>query len=247
MGRLMRMLITRPEPDAQATRERLAALEIDADIAPLMSRQTIQAHLPPPQGFAALALTSTNALRSLADLAPLDPLLEKPVFAVGDRTAHEARQLGFSAVKAADGTLDSLATTIALARLEGPVFYPAGKHLSGDLAHALAPYGLMVVTVPVYEMVAEAALPESISRALAESSYGAILFYSRRTAEIFCALGASAIPLDRRRKLPVLCLSEKVAEPLLEHHFSRVLLADYPSEDAMMALALAFVREQTAP
>ena len=247
MVKLMRMLITRPEPDAQATQERLAALEISADIVPLMTRQTLHAHLPPAEGFSALALTSSNALRALSELDATAGLRSKPVYAVGDRTAHEARQLGFDHVIAADGTLDSLVTTIALARLDGPVFYPAGKHLSGDLAHALAPHGLMVVTTPVYEMVAETALPPAIEDQLAEGTFDAILFYSRRTAEIFCALGASAVPEPDRRKLPVICLSENVAAPLIEHHFSRVLLADHPSEDAMMALALAFARDQTGP
>ena len=243
----MRMLITRPEPDAQATQERLAALGIAAEIAPVMSRQTLHAHLPPPEGFAAVALTSTNALRALADLVTLHPLLDKPVFAVGERTAREARQLGFNTVTAADGTLDTLVTTIALARLDGPIFYPAGRHLSGDLAHALAPQGLMVVTVPVYEMVAETSLPDGIGSDLASGGFGAVLFYSRRTAEIFVSLTNGTIPLEVRRTLPVICLSENVARPLLDARFNRVLLADHPSEDAMMALALAFAREQTGP
>ena len=177
MGKLMRMLITRPEPDAQATQERLAALEIEADIAPLMTRQTLPAHLPPAEGFSALALTSSNALRALSELNATTELVDKPVYAVGDRTAHEARQLGFNHVVAADGTLDSLVTTIALARLDGPVFYPAGRHLSGDLAHALAPHGLMVVTTPVYEMVAETALPTAMIGKLVAGSFDAILFY----------------------------------------------------------------------
>jgi uroporphyrinogen-III synthase len=241
----MRMLITRPEPDAQATRERLAALGIAAEIAPLMTRQTLAANLPEPQGFAALALTSTNALRALGELTALDALLAIPVFAVGDRTAHEARLLGFTDVTAADGTLESLATTIALARLEGPVLYPAGKHLSGDLARALAPHGIMVVTVPVYEMVAETTLSEPTRSALAAGRFGAVMCYSRRTAEIFCTLVDDLIAPKDRRNLPVICLSENVAQPLLAAHFSRVLLADHPSEDAMLALTLAFAREQT--
>jgi uroporphyrinogen-III synthase len=247
MEPLMRMLITRPEPDAQATQERLAALDIASEIAPLLTRQTLAAHLPPAQGFAALALTSTNALRALADMDALEPLRQKPVFAVGDRTAHEARQLGFSAVTAADGTLESLATSIALARLEGPVLYPAGRHLSGDLAHALAPQGLMVVTVPVYEMVAETSLPDAIATPLRVGAFDAALFYSRRTAEIFVSLCSAVIAPPDRRRLAVICLSENVAEPLLDAHFNRVMLADHPSEEAMMALALAFAREQSGP
>ncbi|SMQ86064.1 uroporphyrinogen-III synthase [Devosia lucknowensis] len=241
----MRVLVTRPEPDAEATLERLAALDIAAEIAPVMTRQTLSARLPPPEGFAALALTSTNAIRALEDLGALGALLAKPVFAVGDRTAHEARQAGFDTVTAADGTLESLTTAIALARLSGPVLYPAGSHLSGDLAHALAPHGLLVATVPVYEMVAETQFPQTVASALAGGQFGAVLLYSRRTAEIFCDLVKDILPPEERRKLPVLCLSENVAKPLLEAHFSRVLLADHPSEEAMMTLALAFAREQT--
>ncbi|ODT80019.1 MAG: hypothetical protein ABS76_17675 [Pelagibacterium sp. SCN 64-44] len=241
----MRMLVTRPEPDAQATLDRLAALGIAGEMAPLMTRQTLPARLPPLEGFAALALTSTNALRALSDLGALGALREKPVFAVGDRTAHEARQLGFGRVSAAEGTLDSLVTAIARARLDGPIFYPAGRHLSGDLAHALAPFGLMVVTTPVYEMVAMTALEPPIPARLQESHFGAVLFYSRRTAEIFCQLAGSVLPLGQRRDLAMLCLSENVAAPLVENRFTRILLADHPSEEAMMTLALAFAREQT--
>jgi uroporphyrinogen-III synthase len=245
MAALAPMLVTRPEPDAQATVDRLAALDIVAEAAPLMTRQTLRASMPGGEGFAALAVTSTNALRALADLGALEPLFDKPVFAVGDRTAHEARQLGFTTVQAADGTLESLVTTIALARIEGPVLYPAGRHLSGDLAHALAPHGLMVITVLVYEMVAETALPPAVLDRLGAGRYGAVLVYSRRTAEIFVGLAGPALDEKARRALPLLCLSENVAEPLLAARFSCVSLADHPSEEAMMALALAFSREQT--
>lgn len=244
---MMRMLVTRPEPDAQATAEKLAALDIAATLAPLMSRQTLAANLPPAKGFAGIAITSANALRALSDLKALSPFLDIPAFAVGDRTAHEARQLGFGTVHAADGNLDSLVTQIALAQLSGPIFYPAGRHLSGDLAGALAPHGLMVVTSPVYEMVAEPRLAAEVTQGLAEGAFGAVLLYSRRTAEIFCALAAPIVPDRSKRNLPLLCLSENVAAPLIENRFSRILLADHPSEEAMMALALAFAREQTGP
>ncbi|MDF2799976.1 MAG: uroporphyrinogen-III synthase [Devosia sp.] len=105
MGPLMTtMLVTRPEPDAQSTLLRLDALGIDAIAAPLMTRQSLDANLPPPDGFAAMTVTSANALRALSDRGVLDRYLHLPVFAVGDHTAWEARQLGFANVVSADGT-----------------------------------------------------------------------------------------------------------------------------------------------
>ena len=244
-GRIVKMLVTRPEPDAQATLARLDALGIAATAAPLMVRQTLDASLPPPDGFTAMVLTSANAVRSLLDRGVLDHYRHLPVFAVGDRTAREASEAGFERVSSAAGAFQDLVNAMTIARVPGPIFYPTGKHQSADLAKALAPLGVMVVTAKIYDMVAADALPEAILDGLGDS-IGAVLAYSRRSAEIFARLAASLSP-TKRRSLAMLCLSEAVAEPLLEARFSRISLADRPDEDAMMTLALAFAREQTAP
>lgn len=243
----MKMLVTRPEPDAQATQDRLAALGIDSEVAPLLSRAVLDFNLPALSGFAALAITSTNALRALEEKGILPSLTHLPVYAVGDRTAHEARSLGFADVVSAGGTFERLSTMLALARLEGPVLYPAGKHLSGDLAHALAPHGIMVVTATVYDMVAETEFPADVLGRIENAEISAALIYSRRSAEIFTSLLGQRLGATRKRDLALFCLSENVAQPLIESHFTRVHLADRPDEEAMMSLALAFAREQTGP
>ena len=244
-GYLMKMLVTRPEPDAQATLARLNALGIDAVAAPLMLRQTLETSLPPPDGFTAMVVTSANAIRALADRGVLEQYRHLPVFAVGDHTAREANEAGFVRVSSAAGAFQDLVNAMTIARMRGPIFYPTGKHQSADLAKALAPLGVMVATSKIYDMVAVEALPQAILAELG-GEIGAVLAYSRRSAEIFATL-AAALPRDRRTKLAMLCLSEAVAEPLLEARFSRIGLADRPDEDAMMSLALAFAREQTGP
>ncbi len=243
---MMRMLVTRPEPDGQSTLARLEALQIPAIAAPVMVRQTLDGGLPRPDGFTAMVLTSTNAIRSLEDRGVLSDYLDLPVFAVGDRTAREAELAGFRRVSSAAGALQDLVNAMAIARLPGPVFHPTGKHSAGDLAQALAPFGIMVVTARIYDMVGVDKLPPEIIAGLADGSITAVLSYSRRTAEIFAQLTRELDPAQRKR-LAMLCLSEAVAEPLLENHFIRISLADRPDEDAMMALALAVAREQTGP
>lgn len=241
---MSRMLVTRPEPDAQSTLARLTALDIVADIAPLMVRETLDVSLPPPDGFQAVVLTSANAVRSLVDRGVVADYAHLPVFAVGDRTKGEAEDAGFVRVSSAAGAFQDLVNAIGISGLKGPLFYPAAKHQSADLAKAIAPFGVMVATSKVYEMVAADSMPETVLADLASGAIGSVLVYSRRTAEIFAGLTAT-LDQSRRSALAMLCMSEAVAEPLLANHFNRISLADWPDEDAMMSLALAFAREQT--
>jgi uroporphyrinogen-III synthase len=233
---MVRMLVTRPEPDASETAARLAALGIEAVLSPLLVAETLPAALPPPAGFAAIAVTSANALRALHDRGDLPRLRALPVYAVGDRTAAMARDYGFAEVLSAAGDFHALVALVARAGLTGPLLYPAARHQSGDLAAALAPFGLLVITVPVYAM-------NPARRLVQEANLDAALFYSRRTAETYVALAGDD---KASRQLGMLCMSEAVAEPLLAAHFVRVSLAEHPSEMAMMALALSFAREQKA-
>jgi uroporphyrinogen-III synthase len=238
------MLVTRPMPDAEETAARLAALDIETAIAPLLVHKTLETGLPEPTGFAALALTSANALRALEERRVLRPYLELPVFTVGDRTATAARASGFSRVQSAGGTFADLVDMLAHAGLAGPVFYPAARDPAGDLARSLAPHGVMVITTPVYAMQPVDHLPETILEELQSGAIAAALFYSRRTASAFAHLCGAQLPTAARKRLGVLCLSEAVAEPLVDAHFVRVGLADHPSEEAMMGLALSFARDQ---
>jgi uroporphyrinogen-III synthase len=238
---MVHMLVTRPEPDASETAARLGALDIEAVIEPLLIAETLPTSLPPSDGFAALAVTSANALRALDHRDQVAGYVRLPLYAVGDRTAALARDLGFADVTSAEGNLNDLVALLARAGVHGPVLHPAARQQSGDLAKALAPHGVMVITTPVYAMHPAPALSAATRQDLETGAIAAALFYSRRTAETFAMLAQS---LRGKARLGVLCLSEAVAAPLIAAHFVRVSLADHASEEAMLSLALSFARAQ---
>lgn len=240
------MLVTRPEPDNRDTAARLRALDIEPVACPLLEFEPLPTGLPEARGFAAMALTSSNALRGLDARGTLATYAGLPTFTVGDRTAERAREYGISDVRSAGGSFGDLVELLAHTRLSGPVFYPAARDLAGDLAKSLAPYGVMVITAQVYAMRPVATLPLDMREALVDGSIGAALFYSRRTAETFVKLAGDGLGREAQTRLGMLCISEAVAEPLVDAHFVRVSLADHPSEEAMMALALSFARDQNA-
>lgn len=234
---MVRLLVTRPQPEASETAGRLQALDIEAVVEPLLIARTLPNSLPPAAGFAALAVTSGQALRALGERGELAALTQLPLYAVGDRTAALARTLGFTEVHSAGGDLAALVALIARAGLNGPVLYPAALHRSGDLARALAPHGIMAITSVVYEMVPVTTLTHD----LASAGIDGVMLYSRRTAETFVTL---ARDVAGTAAMTMLCLSEVVAQPLVTARLGRIGLADHPSEQAMLALALSFARDQ---
>lgn len=234
--------VTRPQPDAVESAAKLTALGFDPIIAPLLDMRVLPPNLPAASGFAAIALTSTNAIRALQELETLTNYMQLPAYCVGARTAHAAKQAGFTQVFSADGALQDLAQLIAQQHSKGPVFYPSAQHVQGDLAAALAPADRLVISANVYEMQPVTHLPPQIAAEIAAGNISAVSLYSRRTAETYCTLTSG---IAQSHAITALCLSENVAQPLLEHHFARIGLADYPSEEAMMALALAFLRSHT--
>lgn len=241
---MLKMLVTRPEPDASETAARLRALGIEPVIAPLLVQHVEETSLPDPAGFAAIAVTSANALRALAERGELVRYAHLRLFAVGDKTAALARELGFADVTSAEGNFGMLVEKLAHAGLTGPIWYPAAREQAGDLARSLAPFGLMVITSVVYRM--DAVVPENakMAAAITDNDVKAALLYSKRASQAFVSVTKALKVPDPAKFLTLLCLSENVAQPLVDAHFVRIGLADHPSEEAMLALALSFARDQ---
>ncbi|MGV3491334.1 MAG: uroporphyrinogen-III synthase [Devosia sp.] len=240
------MLVTRPEPDASDSAARLEALGIVPVIAPMLVYEPLLASLPDPATLGAIAVTSANALRALDVDGAIGTYRHLPLYAVGDRTADLADVLGFAMVTSAGGAIGDLVELLAHARIDGSIFYPAGREHTADLGRSLEPFGKPVVTVPVYAMNPVARLDDALVDNLRDGSIVAALFYSRRTAEAFVRAADGVLDDSVRKRLGVLCMSEAVAAPLIDAHFVRVGLAERPDEDVMMGLALSFARDHNA-
>lgn len=241
---MTRLLVTRPEADAQESAGRLRALGCLVDMAPLMVFSALDVRLPEADGLSGVIFTSTNGVRALADRNGVSTYSHLPAYAVGDKTAAAATAAGFAEVINAHGDVEALMALLKAKCRGDTFFYPAAAEVARDLAKALAPAGLLVIAAEVYRMQAVAALPETVSAALAENGYDAALFYSRRAAAIFVELTEMLLSPTQRRALTMICLSENVAAPLVSAGFPRIVLADFPSEEAMMAASLSFSRGQ---
>src|SRR5215813_12527695 len=109
----MRLLITRPEPDATRLKARLEELGLEATIDPLVNITFNKADEIELSEAQALIATSRNGLRALAARSEVLEIARKlPAFTVGDATAADARALGFEVVLAGAGTSHDLVPQI---------------------------------------------------------------------------------------------------------------------------------------
>ena len=108
----MRVWVTRAQPQAAATAERLVQMGHEPVVSPLIETRLVPATLDGLAGAGALAFTSQAAIDAalLQDLVPA--LADLPVFAVGDATADAAQRAGFKQVLSAGGAITDLATLI---------------------------------------------------------------------------------------------------------------------------------------
>ena len=232
----MRLLLTRPEPDAQRTAAALRERGHTVIVAPLM-RVEILANAEIGAGpWAAILVTSANAAHAIAAHRRKKALESVPVFAVGERSAQAMRDAGFADVSSADGGVGDLAQLVGERMTAGSLLlYLAGAERAGDLAVKLATRRLAVHTAVVYRAVAVDGLPPAAADALARDIEG-VLHYSRRTAEAYVNAARAVGMLESALKPTQFCLSAQIAEPLAQAGARTIHVARRPIEAALIEL-----------
>ena len=210
--------VTRAQPGAERTAERVRAMGATALVQPLL---TIQ-HLAPVIDLAdvtGLVFTSLNGVAAFADLNSDRSL---PVWAVGAATAQAARAAGFTQVVSADGDLSALSRLIR-AR------HPAGRTLlhlralepAGDLAALVADHA------PVRGLAVYASMP---TPGPVPAEFDVVLIHSPRAAQVLAARAGSGWGC----RLAV-AISPAAARPLTGLDLAGVHVADTPDEPALIA------------
>ena len=232
----MRVLVTRPQADAERTAAVLRARGHDVLVAPLMRVEPIAADLD--RKWSAVVITSANAVNAIAHNSARGALIKLPVFSVGRRSAEAAQQVGFTDVASANGDVHDLVRLIA-ARLDKnktPVLYIAGEDRATDLLAELSARGIAAEMRVVYRAVTTP-LPPPLIEALKAAEVDAVLHFSRRSADNYVMGARTAGISGPALAVRQLCLSEHVAEPLAGA--SRISIAERPDEAALIDLLSA--------
>ncbi|MDQ0465490.1 uroporphyrinogen-III synthase [Caulobacter ginsengisoli] len=219
--------ITRAQPAADATAQRVREMGHEPLVAPLIELVPIEARVD-LTGIAALAFTSANGVRAFAEAEARRDLT---VYAVGGTTAAAAKAAGFRGVLTADGDVAALAERIVSRKRElmGAVLHPGAAEPAGDLCGALIEAGIEARPLVLYEAI-DVAPDEALLAAL--PGLDAVLLHSPRAAGILAAF----LKKHPAPTLRALCLSGAVARPLAKARLRQVASAPFPIEAALLNL-----------
>lgn len=236
----MRVLVTRPQNKAEKTGALLAAMGHQPVAMPLFktvhhvdeAREAIAR-----ESWAALAVTSTEALHGIEAKRDAREMIDRPVFAVGTETAGRARDAGFTRVFTGQGNGERLAEAIAAEPslfIRAPLLYLAGSPRAPLLERRLEALHVPFETVTIYEME-----PLNYDAKEVDALVGAadaILFYSHMTAARFFALCAGKALTKRSDPPALLCLSANVAHAVPAELADHVRIADRTTEKSLLEL-----------
>ncbi|KAA5606967.1 hypothetical protein F1188_03385 [Roseospira marina] len=238
----MRALVSRPRDDAERIAAPLRALGVDVVAEPLLVIVPVAGPNIDLRDVQALLMTSANGARALASAIEERDI---PVFAVGEQTARAAQSLGFARVESAGGDVNTLAALVRqrLTPTDGPLVHAAGSVQAGDLAGALTAEGFQVRIARLYDARPTAALSRETQASLRAGAIDAAFFFSPRTARTFVEHVRKADLVGAMTSLTAYALSPAVARELAPILSGRVRVADQPTQDALLDVFKADLKE----
>jgi uroporphyrinogen-III synthase len=230
---MMRIVVTRPQDDAERTAAVLRARGHDVLIAPLLRVEPVDVALRTNWG--GVVITSANAANAIASHPARNELIKLRLFAVGQRSAEAARQAGFTDVVSAGGDVRDLIRTLTARRADAhaPLLYLAGEDRARDLIAELTARGIAAEMAVIYRAAA-APFPPPLAEALRQGAVDAVLHYSARSVESYVSGAKSAGVYREALAARHICLSAQIAAQLNSAGAADVTIAARPDEAALL-------------
>lgn len=220
-----RVLVTRSEPGASETADRLAAAGYMPIVEPVFTIEPVPAEIPE---FDALAFTSANGARQFASLTKQRDI---PVYCVGARTAEVVGELGFSEVFSANGDVHALAELILSHLPPRRRLLHAGNEAGrGELAGLLSKAGRLASFISVFRPVPCAyAGPVLAGHVAGRDMFDVALIHSARAAAILAGFASGS-----RAHFDIAAISKAAAAPLAMIA-GRIEIAVSPDEQELLS------------
>ena len=161
-----RVLVTRTQPGADETAQRLQGLGFTPILAPALQVGPLDGHIDLVQAIetnSQIIFTSLNGVRLASPYLPRS----NPVWCVGNRTSEQAKRSGFQDIRSADGNAETLVSLILeQADRSAPLLHLGHEHPRGRIVERLTEAGLKAQHIGIYKTQPEPDFPKALTNFL---------------------------------------------------------------------------------
>lgn len=235
------LLITRPEPDAKNSAMRFEKAGFNVVAEPILKIEPlIQANESAidKESYEALLITSRNAIRIATPIIAKDT----PILCVGSKTMAVIREFGFENVTHIEGNSDDLANFISknYSKKIKKMLWLCGKHHNSAFLSQLETNGYKIEQKIVYQANATDHLSAKLVQRMQNRAIDGVLFYSKRSAQMFLDFVKEAHILDTLNSIYAFSLSSDIAQSLNNYDFKNNLHSASQSEDSLLEFIANF-------
>ena len=232
------VLITRAADDGEKARSFLEQQGLQVLHIPLIRIMATCRNIP-DSPCDALIVTSAHAAPFLE---ACQHLKNKPVFAVGEKTASAVVEMGFQNIFTGQGTALELAELIRKhMTYGGHLLHVTGEDHKEEPRKTLKKHGFSYETWLAYKAAEICPLPPELEKCLLAHKIDIILHYSRRSAALFRKRVLEANLLNAVTDLTHIFISQDAACGIPELQADHVLIAQKPDEAHMLEKTLMAV------
>lgn len=222
-----RILITRPEPGAARTAERLRQVGFEPVMLPLTRIEHLAFELPDGT-FDGLVVTSVQALNG----GDFSRFVALPVIAVGAMSATAGRESGFSSIVTANGSVESVVECVLSNFNHGArLLYICGKVRRPELEAMLNNAGFGVKAVETYSAKPVEYAGGALAEMLGSQPIDAVVLMSAVAAELFGGLAT----MPQFQNALLVCFSQRIAAAA-KVFGSRVAVTGESTEESLVDL-----------
>ncbi len=228
----MRLLITRPLEQTEFLSKMLENQGFEVVPEPLLKIEHKSIPLKIFDNVQGIIVTSARALENPSlDLVPKN----LPLFVVGEITAKNAKDKGFSTIFVGQNSAASLANIIIdyFINQSARLVYLSSNEIRYDFVNHLKPYSIQVERIIAYLAKTSDQLSDSVVKALENKELGGVVFFSPRTAEIFVKL--TKANEKSLKNLVAWCASQSIADVLERNSWQSIVVAESPAQESMIS------------
>jgi len=232
----MKVLITRAEPSASQTAQKVIEAGHEPVVMPLFEIHDTGGQIP-RKHYDAILFTSKNAVTTLSERSWKPEHTGMPAFCVGKKTEMEARALGFTNTRTTNGGGAELAKLIAKSDNQGKTFlYLSTPDKSFDMAQALHPFGITVETVDIYQARVISPPVTDFVQGLDAVRQGVVLVYSALSSRHLASLIHDHLDDGALIGAQLIGISRPAVKPLESFAWKSVSTPQTPDEAEMLAM-----------